>query len=341
MGEGDQEKKKRIDLSMSQLAGGGVATLTAATAASYLGVYGTIAGAAIMSVMSTAGTAVAQHYLKESGERARDLAERAKRPGGVHTAVAVEPQAPHTRTDHGADPTTTRAMPAVGTRTGDDTASVPGAEGPADPATELFAPVGPDGSADPGATQVLGAVSGRRDPERYGGSGGSEDGGPEQGGWAAWWRKYRMLVIPAAVVFALVMIVILLFELFTGRSMTDTVRGTDTHSGPSLLGGYEQQEQPQQQDPDPGPTAPGGGDQPTGGPEVQPSQPAEPGGEQPGGEQPQQPGDTGGPEQPEQPDPGDGGEQDGGGSGGQEQGGNPAPQQEDEANPGVRQAPAE
>lgn len=59
-----------------------------------------------------------------------------------------------------------------------------------------------------------------------------------------WWQRYRMLVIPAAVVFVGVMLVILAFELLTGRSLSDTVHGRTENSSPSLLGGVSQNQEP-------------------------------------------------------------------------------------------------
>ncbi|GAB2454460.1 hypothetical protein GCM10027187_23340 [Streptosporangium sandarakinum] len=59
--------EQRFDLSLPQIIGGALATMTAAVAASYLGVAGTVIGAAVMSVGSTVGGAVYTHYLKRTG----------------------------------------------------------------------------------------------------------------------------------------------------------------------------------------------------------------------------------------------------------------------------------
>ncbi|MEU9834542.1 hypothetical protein AB0D67_23685 [Streptosporangium sp. NPDC048047] len=59
--------EQRFDLSLPQIVGGALATMTAAVAASYLGVAGTVIGAAVMSVGSTVGGAVYTHYLKRTG----------------------------------------------------------------------------------------------------------------------------------------------------------------------------------------------------------------------------------------------------------------------------------
>ena len=49
------EEKRRIDLSLPQVAGSAVAAVVAAVLASQLGVYGTILGAGVMSVVATCG----------------------------------------------------------------------------------------------------------------------------------------------------------------------------------------------------------------------------------------------------------------------------------------------
>ncbi|MGW4470600.1 hypothetical protein [Nonomuraea sp. NPDC004354] len=63
---GEQQK---FELSVPQIAGGALAAVTAAVAASYLGVAGTFVGAAVASVASTIGGAVYTHYLKRANEQ--------------------------------------------------------------------------------------------------------------------------------------------------------------------------------------------------------------------------------------------------------------------------------
>src|ERR1700680_4604596 len=62
---------RRLSLSSTQVAASVLATLTGAIAASYLGVGGTLAGAAVGSIASTAGTEVYRHYLVRTHERLR------------------------------------------------------------------------------------------------------------------------------------------------------------------------------------------------------------------------------------------------------------------------------
>lgn len=62
---GDQPK---FELSVPQIAGGALAAVTAAVAASFLGVAGTVIGAAVASIATTIGGAVYTHYLKRTSE---------------------------------------------------------------------------------------------------------------------------------------------------------------------------------------------------------------------------------------------------------------------------------
>lgn len=60
-----------LQLSGTQVIASVLATLTGAIAASYLGVAGTLVGAAVGSIASTTGTEVYKHYLQRSKERLR------------------------------------------------------------------------------------------------------------------------------------------------------------------------------------------------------------------------------------------------------------------------------
>ena len=132
--------RKLPDVSTTQLIASAAATAVAALGASYLGVYGTIIGAALMSVISTAGSAVGKHYLDQgraqikelthlqSAVRRRDAAEgaadeaRSSDPtrtavwSGDPNATRLDPVAlggdPNaTRLDPGGDPSATRLDP--------------------------------------------------------------------------------------------------------------------------------------------------------------------------------------------------------------------------------------
>ncbi|QXJ20697.1 hypothetical protein AGRA3207_001456 [Actinomadura graeca] len=104
-------QRKLPDLSTTQLIASGLATAAAAVGASYLGVYGTILGAAFMSVVSTAGSAVCKHYLDQGREQIKDLGhlqaaaqQRDAARGAAAEAVSADP----TRTVVWSDPNVTR-----------------------------------------------------------------------------------------------------------------------------------------------------------------------------------------------------------------------------------------
>ncbi|MFF5720445.1 hypothetical protein [Streptomyces buecherae] len=66
-----KEKTKRLELSVAQVAGSALAAVAAAVLASRLGVYGTIIGAGVVSVVATAGGSVFQHFFHRTGEQLR------------------------------------------------------------------------------------------------------------------------------------------------------------------------------------------------------------------------------------------------------------------------------
>ncbi|WP_225827038.1 hypothetical protein [Streptomyces naphthomycinicus] len=66
--------RKRIDLSVPQVAGSALAAVVAAKMASYFGVYGTILGAGVVSVVATCGGTLFQHFFRRTGEQFREKA---------------------------------------------------------------------------------------------------------------------------------------------------------------------------------------------------------------------------------------------------------------------------
>ncbi|MFE7646303.1 hypothetical protein [Streptomyces phaeoluteigriseus] len=83
------EGKKRIDLSVPQVAGSAVAAVVAAKLASYFGVYGTILGAGVVSVVATCGGTVFQHFFSRTGEQFREAAV-VPRPRGANALAPGE-----------------------------------------------------------------------------------------------------------------------------------------------------------------------------------------------------------------------------------------------------------
>ncbi|MCW7947204.1 hypothetical protein AAW14_35925 [Streptomyces hygroscopicus] len=78
---GTEARKKRLDLSVPQVAGSAVAAVVAAKLASYFGVYGTILGAGLVSTVATCGASVFQHVFRHTGEQIRGTGGGAAQSG--------------------------------------------------------------------------------------------------------------------------------------------------------------------------------------------------------------------------------------------------------------------
>ncbi|MFD3543181.1 hypothetical protein ACFWUQ_27300 [Streptomyces sp. NPDC058662] len=75
-----EPEKKKLELSAAQVGGSSLATVAAALLASRMGVYGTILGAGVVSVVATAGGPVIQHVFRSSGDRLRGVLRSGGRP---------------------------------------------------------------------------------------------------------------------------------------------------------------------------------------------------------------------------------------------------------------------
>ncbi|HWU07015.1 MAG TPA: hypothetical protein VN520_11635, partial [Streptomyces sp.] len=155
--QNDAERKEgRIDLSLPQVAGSAVAAVAAAVMASQLGVYGTIAGAGVMSVVATCGGSVFQHFFRRTGEQIREVTVQVKNLAGrqvtVHTReTSPAPQRPQddaTRVLRKAEPGADRTMVLRQVRPG---GAGRGAAHPADASTD-----GPYSDARTHGTRVRG-----------------------------------------------------------------------------------------------------------------------------------------------------------------------------------------
>ncbi|MEV5609578.1 hypothetical protein [Streptomyces sp. NPDC052225] len=185
-GQGEPKEKKRLDLSVPQVAGSAVAAVVAAKLASSFGVYGTILGAGLVSALATCGGTVFQHFFKRTGEQIRDVAVQTK-PKARQVPVTAEGRpVPRTfRSDDAMDATKAMvtgdrppaARPATGAVPTTITWGTPAAEHriPDDGETRLLdtgavADLLPDaaektrllGAVDPEETRFLGTV----DPEK-------------------------------------------------------------------------------------------------------------------------------------------------------------------------------
>ncbi|MBB5937596.1 hypothetical protein [Streptomyces zagrosensis] len=68
-----KQQNKRLELCVAQVAGSALAAVAAAVLASRLGVYGTIIGAGVVSVVATAGGSLFQHAFRRTGEQLREV----------------------------------------------------------------------------------------------------------------------------------------------------------------------------------------------------------------------------------------------------------------------------
>ncbi|WP_443059103.1 hypothetical protein [Streptomyces sp. NBC_00388] len=196
--ETEGTKRKQLDLSVPQVAGSAFAAVVAAVLASQLGVYGTIIGAGLVSVVATCGGTVFQHLFRRTGEQIREVTVQVK-PKVLKVPVR---QVPGGQEPGEAPPTIAAPWPrqSAGERTG-WTAGLPG-DGQAD-ATRVLSPVGDEGftEATTHGTRVRG------------------------------WKRSSLA---ALVVFAVSMLGITGFELVSGHGLSG---GTGTTVGSVVQGG--------------------------------------------------------------------------------------------------------
>ncbi|GAA2818066.1 hypothetical protein GCM10010441_48130 [Kitasatospora paracochleata] len=79
-GAEQEVRRRRIDLSVAQVAASALAAVVGAVLASELGVYGTVLGAAVVSIGATTGGAVFQHMFRRTGEQLRSAVVRGSAP---------------------------------------------------------------------------------------------------------------------------------------------------------------------------------------------------------------------------------------------------------------------
>ncbi|WP_380279758.1 hypothetical protein [Kitasatospora purpeofusca] len=77
---------------MAQVAASALATVVGAVLASELGVYGTILGAAVVSIGATTGSAVFQHLFKRTGEQLRGAVDRPAGAGQLANGLRQAPE---------------------------------------------------------------------------------------------------------------------------------------------------------------------------------------------------------------------------------------------------------
>ncbi|MEU9133178.1 hypothetical protein AB0D08_34650 [Kitasatospora sp. NPDC048540] len=87
--EAGGDRPRRLDLSVAQVVASALAAVAGAVLASELGVYGTIIGAAVVSVGATVGSAVFQHLFRRTGEQLLSAVDRG--PGPVVNGLRQVP----------------------------------------------------------------------------------------------------------------------------------------------------------------------------------------------------------------------------------------------------------
>ncbi|MBB5122151.1 hypothetical protein AF335_16370 [Streptomyces eurocidicus] len=257
-GKGESEakqKNKRLELSVAQVAGSALAAVIAALLAGKLGVYGTVIGAGVVSVVATSGGTIFQHLFKRTGEQLREATTQAARPKMRQVPVRDAGRA------------VGRGGPAW------DRTQLLGQVGDAD-ATRLLPGVDP-AAARPAAdaTQLLRSVD--HPPERNGAHAGANStphADPHSDGHdgtaapfddeytsgithGTRWRGYKRPLLAAAAIFVLAMGTVTAVELVSGKT-ADGGKGTSVNQILTGGGGNSGKKQ------DPGPergTEQGGG----------------------------------------------------------------------------------
>ncbi|MGW0860467.1 hypothetical protein [Streptomyces sp. NPDC002690] len=247
-GSDTEPKERRIDLNVPQVAGSAVAAVAAAVAASQLGVYGTILGAGVMSIVATCGGSVFQHFFRRTGEQIREVTVQVTHPGGRQVAVRTRETtrgrggATYFPEGAGADADRTRLLGQDQDRTR-LLRAVPAPAGEQDDATRLL-------REQDDATRLL-RVAG---PGLSPGESGPDEGFSEATTHGSARRSRRKPVVAAVVVFVVSMLGITGFELVSGNDLSG---GNGTTVG-SVVRGSD----PGTADPTPEPST--GGDSPTG-----------------------------------------------------------------------------
>ncbi|MGW2087147.1 hypothetical protein [Streptomyces sp. NPDC001880] len=235
-----EPKERRIDLSVPQVAGSAVASVAAAVAASQLGVYGTILGAGVMSVVATCGGSVFQHFFRRTGEQIREVTVQVKHPGRavtVHTRETDDARATKRGTRRPTGETPSRAPSGTPDGVTDATTVIPAVDATTVLRRADATAASRDAADDPDRTRMLRPVdetqlltSGRPDPDEEFSE--ATTHGTRIRGW-------KRSALGAAVVFVLAMAGITTYELISGNDLSggqgttvgSVVRGGERSSG--------------------------------------------------------------------------------------------------------------
>ncbi|MEV6567705.1 hypothetical protein [Streptomyces kronopolitis] len=151
--ESDTKKKeKRIDLSVAQVSGSALAAAAAAYLAGQLGVYGTIIGAGVVSVVATTGGSIFQHLFRRTGEQIKEASVITRPKPRRFSAARGRSGTPDAR-----HPASTMVLPTFDRQgTEDEVTSVAARPpGPDTARTQLFPRADASGTRDPrGASEA-------------------------------------------------------------------------------------------------------------------------------------------------------------------------------------------
>ncbi|MCC3767489.1 hypothetical protein [Streptomyces sp. UNOC14_S4] len=234
-GKGDSEakpKKKGLELSLAQVAGSALAAVVAALLAGKLGVYGTVLGAGVVSVVATSGGTIFQHLFRRTGEQLREATTQAAKPKLRQVPVRDAGRAVRRLQDGHPDTVGTQLLPQAGQGHGADATQVLRGAGPLDATQALPAE---------DATQLLhgaGHAPGQSAP--YAGAYGAPHAGPygdqHNVGFSAEYtpgetqgtrlRGWKRPVLAAAAVFALAMGTVTAVEMFVLGGTSNGEKGT-------------------------------------------------------------------------------------------------------------------
>jgi hypothetical protein len=104
-------EQRKFELTGPQIVGSTLAAVTAAVAASYLGVTGTVIGAALVSAATTVGSAVYTHYLRRTGEKVKQRTVAAWREHAAADVADGEPSTLLVAAELAAEPSPRRRLP--------------------------------------------------------------------------------------------------------------------------------------------------------------------------------------------------------------------------------------
>ncbi|MFH8788830.1 hypothetical protein [Streptomyces roseoverticillatus] len=254
-------KNKRLDLSLAQVAGSALAAVVAALLAGKLGVYGTVIGAGVVSVVATSGGTIFQHLFKRTGEQLREATAQSAKPkmrqvpvrdagravSRAASAAAAQGTGPAGR--GAADDDATRALPQA-----DATQLLPAADG--DAATRLVHTVRQ--TPEPGGAYAGAHPGARADehPFAYGDAHADAHTGPYTDPYTPATthgtrvRGWKRPLIAAGAVFVLAMGTVTAVELVKGSSADG---GGSTTVGQIFDGGKSRKKQDPAPERNPGP----------------------------------------------------------------------------------------